>query len=247
MSYKKFAYVYDDLMYDIDYTAWVCYLEKIFQRFGSNPEVILDLGCGTGSTLIEFINQGKRAIGIDSSADMLAVAQNKLIEKNIQAQLIHQDMTDFLYDEPVDVCVSLLDSINHVTDKKALQRMFSKIHLTLKPNGMFVFDINTLFKIEHTMGNNVFYQVDDDCSYIWQCNYNKRKQLNRFDLTFFQRVGDLYEKWEEITYERAYTEEEIIQLLKSANFEVLAVFNEFSFESPKPNSERLFFVARKKE
>ena len=49
IMYNRFAYLYDDLMNDVDYEKWVDYYFKIFRRYGLEPKLGLDLGCGTGN------------------------------------------------------------------------------------------------------------------------------------------------------------------------------------------------------
>jgi len=56
--YKNLAYVYDRLMYDVDYAGWACFLESICKKENIKIENILDLACGTGSLTLELLKLG---------------------------------------------------------------------------------------------------------------------------------------------------------------------------------------------
>lgn len=45
--YTQFADIYDTLMKDLDYESWADFYEKIFEKYGVSPGLVLDLGCGT--------------------------------------------------------------------------------------------------------------------------------------------------------------------------------------------------------
>lgn len=239
------AAFYDKLMYDVDYISWVNYLEKIFQKFEVKPVLIADLGCGTGNISLEFARRNKEVIGIDISEEMLGIAKEKANRENIDILLLNQDMTKFELYGTVDCIISTMDSINHITNTNKLRKTFDLVNNYLNPGGLFVFDINTHHKLKNILADNVFYDVNEECSYIWQCSYNNKTNCNTFDLTVFLRSGELYRRRDDSFDERAYTEEEMTEYLNAAGLQVMGVFHELTFKPPKKNSERLFFVARK--
>ncbi|MDD4493210.1 MAG: class I SAM-dependent methyltransferase [Eubacteriales bacterium] len=261
--YGKFAYVYDKLMSDINYSDWADYIVRIFEKFDLKPELIADLGCGTGSLCIEMAKQGYDMIGIDSSPDMLNCATVKAKKitadiqmhagKNIQKQTgndilwLNQDMTDFELYGTVDAIVCLMDSINHITRQTQLERMFKLVKNYLNPGGLFIFDVNSPYKLEKILGNNVFYSVEDEVAYIWQNSYNAKSAVCRFDLTFFVKKPDegFFERFDEIHHEKAYTFEFLESMLKASGLEFLNSFNDLSFRKPGPKSERIFYISRK--
>ena len=53
-------------------------------------------------------------------------------------------------------------------------------------------------------------------------------------------------RFDEIHYQKGYTVEEIKEALEEAGMEFVAVYDAFSKEAPKVNSERLYFIAREK-
>lgn len=243
--YKNFAYVYDKLMYDVDYAAWADYIEEIFKKQGLKPGLVLDLGCGTGSLCMEMAKRGYDMIGIDLSEDMLSCARDKSSAAGLDILYLNQDMTEFELYGTVDAILCLMDSINYVTSKKDVKKVFKLVKNYLNPGGLFIFDINTEYKLENILGNNVFYDVGEDITYIWQNRYDRRSATCEFDLTFFVKEEDTYRRYEELHLERAYPVEEMKQLIKESGLVLEGVYNDLSFKRRTAKSQRVFFLCRK--
>lgn len=243
--YQNFAYIYDQLMYDVDYAAWVDYLEKIFKKFSLEPQLVTDLGCGTGSLCIEMAKRGYDMIGIDLSEDMLSCAREKSGAQGLDLLFLHQDMTAFELYGTVDVLLCLMDSINYITNKREVKKVFKLVHNYLNPGGLFIFDINTRYKLEHTLGNNIFYEVGEDITYLWQNRYNKKTRTCEFDLTFFVREGEVHHKYEELHREKVYEIQDMEEFIAESGLTLCGIFDELSFKPPAKDSQRLFFVCRK--
>ena len=54
----------------------------------------------------------------------------------------------------------------------------------------------------------------------------------------------MYEKSEEVHYQRAYPEEIITKMIKEAGLELLAVYDAYTMETPEETSGRLTYIAR---
>ena len=242
--YANFAYIYDRLMSDVDYSRWADHIQGIFRKYSFSPRLVLDLGCGTGSLCLELTKRGYEMIGIDSSADMLSCARNKFEAEGFDVLLINQDMTDFELYGTVDAIVCTMDSINYVTDSESVVRLFKLVRNYLNPGGLFIFDVNTLYKLKNILGNNVFYSTEDDIAYIWQNRFNSKKRTCEFELTFFVKNGELYTRFEETHVEKAFTQEEIEKFIDGSGLRLLDVFDDLSFEKPSEKSERIFFICR---
>ncbi len=240
--YNDFAYIYDKLINDVDYKEWADYYFKIFQRYGLNPKLGLDLGCGTGNLTVELANRGIEMTGVDLSEDMLMVAREK--SEGMDILYLNQDMTEFELYGTVDFIVSSLDCINYITDKRDLLKVMKLANNYLEPGGLFIFDINTCHKLENVIGDNTFILEDDDCFCSWQNEYDKKRRLSDFYLTFFAKDGESYVRFDEHHTERAYDIDEIKALIESSGMRLLKVYHDRSFENPKKNSERVFFVAQ---
>ncbi|HHY23300.1 MAG TPA: class I SAM-dependent methyltransferase [Clostridiaceae bacterium] len=235
-------------MFDINYPEWVDYIETIFKNYDIQPELIADLGCGTGSFCLEMAGRGYNMIGIDISTEMLSRAMLKLESQGVEREkvlFLNQDMSRFELFGTVDAIVSLLDSINYITDKNDLKRMISLVENYLNPGGLFIFDVNSVYKFEKIFANNVFYSIDDEITYIWENTYDKNTKLCKFDLTFFISQNEYYKRFDEVHFERAYSIEELSEIVEDSGLELLKVYEGLSFCKPSINSERLFFICKK--
>ena len=240
--YNRFAYLYDELINDVDYDKWVEYYYKIFRRFNLDPKLGLDLGCGTGNLTTRFAEMGVEMTGVDISQDMLMVAQEKSVGKDIL--YLNQDMCEFELYGTVDFIVSGLDCINYITDKRDLGKVMRLVNNYLNPGGLFIFDINTEHKLKNIIGNNTFILENDDVFCSWQNEFDKKRKVCEFYLTFFMREKDNYVRFDEQHEERAYSVEEIKSAVENSGMRLLGVYDNLSFGKISKNSERIFFVAQ---
>ncbi len=246
MSYSYFAKYYDRLTENVDYSAKADYLISMMQKHGHDFGVTLDLACGTGSLTIEMKKRGIDIFGADASADMLSEAQRKAYDENMQILFLRQKMQNLdLYAE-MDTCICTLDSINHVTSRKQLLEVFSGVARFLSDNGLFVFDVNTIYKHRDILGDNCYIYDTDEVFCAWQNNYNAKNHKVIITLDFFEPDGDKYVRSSEQFSERAYSNDELESLLGSAGLEVVSIYEDMSFSPPTETSQKEIFIVRKK-
>lgn len=243
-SYSDFAYIYDKLMQsDVDYEKWADYIENLFDLYGVNPALVCDLACGTGNITIPLAKRGYDMTGVDISEDMLNAACSKSGELDIL--FLNQSITRLDLYGTMDAFLCMIDGINYVITPRLLECAFRRIKSCfMNPNALFIFDISTRHKLENTIGSNTFIHSDTDIFYTWQNRYIKQKNISDMLLTFFVRQGRLYRRFEERHIQRAYTEEELLYMLKKAGFSKIDTYDELTFEKPRPDSERIIFVCR---
>lgn len=243
--YNNFANVYDELTQDIDYNKWADYVESILAKHHDTGKMILELGCGTGSFGIEMAKRGYDMICLDLSNDMLNIASEKANKEGVDILFLNQDMCNFELYGTVDVIVCLLDSFNYLTKISAVKKLFKLVQNYLNPNGLFIFDINTQYKFENVLSDNLFYEIGDDVTYIWENYYNHKTKIARFDLTFFVKEGMLYKRFDELHFERAYSHDEILEFIDNSGLKFISVYDELKLRKPPKNSERNFYICKK--
>ena len=244
--YQEFASVYDEFMQEVSYSEWADYIEALLKRFGCRPELVLDLACGTGSLTVELAKRGYDMIGADVSEDMLEIAREKCEEAGTQVLFLQQDMREFELYGTVGAIVCTCDSLNYVTEKEDVLQVFRLANNYLDPGGLFIFDINTEYKFRSVLADTCRAETYEDAAYIWENYYYEEEKINEYQVTFFREDPEsgLYERSEETHYEKAYSAEEIKELLERAGLRCEGVYDAFTMDQPRPESERICFVAR---
>ena len=246
MAYGEFAKIYDELINeDINYDEMVDRIIEICNSYNVELNDYLDIACGTGNVTIRVAKYFKNIYGVDLSEDMLREAFDKFKEARIKGKIICQDMTELSLNKEFDLITSVLDSTNYITDLNDLQNYFNGVYTHLKSNGLFIFDVNSYYKLSEILGNNIYTYSEEDVFYTWE-NVFEDNLLSMF-LTFFVKKGDLYERFEEEHLERAYTEKELEKELEKANLEVLAKFDGYTENDVQANTERIVYVIKKKQ
>ena len=246
MAYGEFAKIYDDLINeDINYDNMVSRIIEICNEHNIECKDYLDVACGTGNVTVRLAKHFKDIYAVDLSEDMLREAFNKLKENRIKGKIICQDMTEMQLNRKFDLITSVLDSTNYITDEDDLEKYFSSVKEHLKDDGIFIFDVNSYYKLSEILGNNIYTYSEEEVFYTWE-NVFEDNLLSMF-LTFFVKKGDLYERFEEEHLERAYTEKELEKELEKANLEVLAKFDGYTENDVQANTERIVYVIKKKQ
>ena len=246
-AYGDFAKVYDMFMDNVDYETWAAYLVERLREEGIGDGLVLELGCGTGTMTELLAEAGYDMIGIDNSEEMLAEAMEKRIESGHDILYLEQDMQEFELYGTVRAIISVCDSINYLTEEEDLSQVFRLANNYLDPHGLFIFDVNTEYKYREVIGDQTIAENRDDGSFIWENSFDPDTGINIYELTLFlPREDGLYEKEEEVHSQRAYSPETIRRLGEDAGMEFAAVYDAYTLEKPRPDSERLTFLFREK-
>lgn len=247
-SYESFARVYDLFMDNIPYEEWCEYVHGLLKEYGVEDGLVVDLGCGTGSLTELLAQRGYDMIGVDLSMDMLQIAMEKKEESGLDILYLLQDMCELELFGTVKAAVSVCDSMNYITDEEDLLEVFRLVNNYLDPGAVFIFDMNTRYKYETQLADNVIAENREESAFIWENWYDEEDRINEYDLTLFIRNEDgLYEKYEETHFQKAYDIDAVCDLLEEAGLKVEAVYDAFTRDEPKPDSERVYFIARECE
>lgn len=256
--YSDFAAVYDELMDDTPYEQWCERLDMLIGKYGvSRPErdsavlldseknLVLDLGCGTGTLTELMYRKGYDMIGVDLSESMLDIAMKKREASGSEILYLLQDMRELELYSTVGTVYCVCDSLNYILEEDELFQVFSLVNNYLFPGGIFIFDFNTDYKYREVIGDTIIAENRDDCSFIWENYYDSGQKINEYDLTVFVRQeGDRFRKFSETHFQRGYTLEQITSLVERAGMVLVEVMDADTGESVTAESERIYVVAR---
>lgn len=259
-AYEDFAYVYDELMDNTPYEKWCETIVEFIEQYGvSKPErntgdlldsernLVLDLGCGTG-TLTELLYQkGYDCIGVDNSEAMLDIAMKKKEESGSEILYLLQDMRELDLYSTVGTVISVCDSLNYILEEEELLQIFRLVKNYLYPGGIFVFDFNTDYKYREVIGDTVIAENREECSFIWENYYDSEGQINEYDLTIFVREEgreELFRKFTETHLQRGYTLQQMENLAEQAGMSIVKVLDGDTGQEVNEESERITMVLK---
>ncbi|MCR5403690.1 MAG: methyltransferase domain-containing protein [Butyrivibrio sp.] len=270
-AYTDFAAVYDTFMDETPYEVWGDFVVGLIEKYGvSRPShvdgkqeaeensekaleqeknLVVELGCGTGSFSQVLRRRGYDIIGIDMSPEMLDLARKKSVEAGMDIMYIEQDMRELDLYCTAGTIVSVCDSINYILTDEEIVEIFRLVNNFLYPGGVFIFDFNTLHKYRDVIGDATIAENRDDCSFIWENYFHEDGHINEYDLTIFARTGketDTFRRSMETHYQRGFEIDEMIGFVKEAGLEFIASIDADTYEEPDENSERIYIVAGEK-
>lgn len=260
-TYSDFAQVYDEFMDNTPYEQWCDIITQFIEEYGiservrgetdplaSERNLVLDLGCGTG-TLTELLYQkGYDMVGVDNAPAMLDIAMKKRQESGSQILYLLQDMRELELYSTVGTVISVCDSVNYILQEDELAEVFRLVNNYLYPGGLFVFDFNTDYKYSEVIGEATIAENREDCSFIWENYYDAESHLNEYDVTIFVREQlkgqELFRRFTETHVQRGYTVEQMVNLVGQAGMEVIRILDADSLGEVTGKSERVYILAR---
>lgn len=244
-GYASFARFYDGLMEDANYGERCAYIIELMRRHNHEPGITLDLACGTGSLTRELYKNGVDVYGVDASAEMLGEAMQKSADEGLNILYLRQKMQNLDLYGTINTCVCTLDSINHLTHTDDVRKAFDRVGLFMDADGIFLFDVNTVYKHRCVLADNTFVIENDRVYCVWQNSLEDNDIVN-ISLDFFEEKNGVYRRSYENFRERAYSDEQLRKMLTDAGFTVEAVYGDLTFDKPRDTEQRAIYVARMK-
>ena len=265
-AYTDFASVYDTFMDETPYEEWAEFIHELIKEYGisevfgrdlqgencsdkqkvlaSERNLVLDLGCGTGTLTELLYRRGYDMIGVDYSQDMLNIAMEKKAESGSDILYLCQDMRELDLYSTVGTVISACDSVNYLLEAEEVEETFRRVNNYLYPGGIFIFDFNTVYKYEQIIGDTTIAENRENCSFIWENYYHEEERINEYDLTIFvQEEEELFRRFSETHYQRGYTLDEMKALVEKAGLRFLKAIDADTHEEPDEFSERIYIIA----
>lgn len=244
-GYESFGQFYDILQKDVPYKSMAETIHSFIQKYSSEKEVVVDLACGTGNLSCELLKLGYDVIGVDLSEEMLNLADSE--EKNPDGKITYlcQNMTELDLWGQTDVMVCALDSLNHLGNFSELSQVFDRAEEFIYKGGLFIFDVNTLYKHKKILADNAFVYDYDNLYCVWQNQLNEDNSVDIF-LDFFKKTEkETYKRFHEEFSEILFETKQLEKLIKQKNFEIMGIYDGYSENPLNEKSQRALYVCRK--
>lgn len=246
MEYNKgFAHIYDELINpDINYKKWSKYIYDVCLKSEIKFDKYLDLACGTGNLTENLCTKFKDVWAVDMSEDMLCEAEEKFRNKGFKAKFICQDISKLSLNMKFDLITCCLDSTNYITCENDLKSYFSQVEKSLEDDGLFIFDINSCYKLTKVLGNNTFDFDNDEVVYVWE-NSLEEDIVNMYLMFFIKKEDSIYERFDEEHQERAYSELQLDKYLNAVGLSVIKKVDCYEEKDINDHTERITYIVKK--
>ncbi len=203
-AYDTLAASYDGLMADGSYRRRAAFLERRLKKSAIPVRTVLDLACGTGTLACLLAQKGYEVLATDGSEEMLTQAAAKAAELDRPPFFLHQAMPRLRLAQPVDAVVSTLDSLNYLVRERDLRETFRRVRRALKPGGLFLFDVNTPYKLRRMDGQIYMDETEEACC-VWRTFFSEKRQICVYQVDLFRLRSDgAWERSFEEHRERAF-------------------------------------------
>ena len=236
-SYGPLAEWYDRLTLDVPYEAFADFYEESFRKHGSEYMTLLDLCCGTGTLTWLMAERGYELIAADASPDMLMQASAKQSSAKIPPLFLCQSAEELDLYGTVDAAFCSLDGMDYIPPE-SLPEVFRRLHLFIRPDGMFIFDIRTP-EWFRSIDGEIFVDESDDCLCLWRADFDDAENCICYGMDIFSRSGRLWRRESEEHIEYAHSPEFLKELLQSAGFCDV----NFLTDCPQGDKGRMFITA----
>ena len=236
MPYENFSRFYDLVMGDRSEAA--NFTRSLIERYKPETKTVLEIACGTGA-ISGFLADTYEVTGLDRSRQMLALARKKLPH----IRFYRQGMTNFRIAKRFDAIVCVFDSINHLLRFGEWKKVFRRVALHLNDDGLFVFDVNTLGKLQRLTNASAWSREFGRDLVIIKVT-GGRREIFDWDVKIFEhRKRDDYNLSHETIKELALPHKRILTALRD-RFKQVTVIDPGGVR-PSDQSERLYFVCKK--
>lgn len=177
-DYQYFSMLYDELTEEMDYNPWI----EIVKKYNGT---LLDVGCGSGSLLIQLKQLGYDCCGIDLSANMLELAKKKFIMNHLDIPVFQDNMLSFSLQKKFDIITCFFDTLNHLNTYEELSCTLCNMSNHLNTNGVLIVDLFTKDKM-NDINNEEF--TFDEATYFATWLMKSTDKLIVHDLEF--KIGN---------------------------------------------------------
>ena len=213
------------------------YLDVV-KKYG---QPVLDVGCGTGRILLDFMQQGIDIDGVDNSPDMLALLKQKAEKLSLNPTVYQQEMDKLDLSRKYQTILVPSSSFQLLLDESLPPVAIKRFHEHLLPGGVLAMPFMNLWKEGDPLESEFTREVvrPEDGASI------RRSSWIRFDPeTDLEHTVDRYqivrdgqvvasEEHRQSPATRSYTQRQAIALYQEAGFKDIQVLREFTFTPAK--------------
>jgi SAM-dependent methyltransferase len=209
-------------------------------------ERVLDLACGTGRHAHELARRGFEVVGVDISADLLAIAEADAEAESLNASFLAVDLRELEFDEEFDLVLNLNDgAIGYFETEEENHRTFEVIAAALRPGGGNLLQLPNVLYAEAHLPQKTWIAGDGMVELIDHRWDARTRYLEGSTMPIL--VGETFEGVKPIPFrQRLYSVEELTEIYASVGMEFAGAFRGTGKPRPPKDSQfEVFFAGRK--
>jgi SAM-dependent methyltransferase len=223
VAYEAMAPAYEEFTAHHDHQRWISMLLSLGKAHGLQGGLALDIGCGTGKTIVPLLDHGWQVTACDLSPSMVKLARTK-IGPSVSIDVADvRDMPSFGAFQLV-LCVD--DVLNYLLSQAELERALTCIAANLAPDGLLLFDSNTLTTYRTFFSEQVEV-LSHDRTLIWEGLSSGRVGSGDISEAAFRVEGHPSSN-SSVIYavhrQRHHPEDEVRTAISVAGLELLAIY-----------------------
>lgn len=238
-AYDFMAPFYDYMLEHVDYPHWYNYIKTIMFVYTGIPDLVLEIGTGTGKFGAKFSRDGFPIVGMDLSFEMLKVAK---LRAHNNFSIVCGDVRSLPFKKPFDFIFAVHDTFNYLLTFDDLEKAFNNVHDLLGDNGTFLFDMTTEYNCLSNFNGIVDTFETDECLIHWSNEYFRDTKIILSRMVFESEKG----LFEEVHRQRIYEIDEVLPIIKKSGFKLLELYGDYYFSKPTDTSIMRNFILKKR-
>ncbi len=247
---------YYDIAFNRDISREVEFVFSEYQRLnGRALRSLLEIACGPGYHARAFAKKGVETFGLDLRPEMIDFARDKAKVDGVDVHWTAADMRGFTLPHPVDVIITMYDSLDCLSDNDDIVDHFRTVAANLTPGGMYLFELTHPRDCSmHGYGKYTYSgeQNGTKVDIIWAVNDPKHDAFTQ--VAEVETILRVVEHGKETLYrdkarERYFSPQELVALTKLAGgLNVVDCYGDFVAGlrmDNSPASRRMIFVLQK--
>lgn len=220
-AYDALAPAYDALTAAYPYELWLGRLVELAREHGLEGTRALDLACGTGNSFLPLLERGFAVTAADVSPAMCEAARRKA-----PGVLVHEaDLRELPALGTFDLVTCIDDSVNYLLSREDVTAAFAGIGAQLAPDGLLVFDVNTLRTHRETFSETWTADMGEHVI-LWRGDGDADLEpggLTSATVDTFSAAGPLWCRTSAEHHQRNHPLAELLDALADAGLEAVAV------------------------
>ena len=226
---------------------------------GSGALGVLELGCGTGRTLLPIAAAGIASVGLERAPEVLAMCAAKVAAAGLaeQVELVSADMREFSLDRQFSLVIAPYRTFQHLLTIQDQKAALDCIYRHLVPGGLFVLNVfdplRDLAQRAWEEGEGV--ESEKDAEFVdpnsgqvvevwFKRTYDLLQQLLLQEFTF-RRLTDDGPVDESATLTMRYAHRyEMAHLLEAQSFHIKGLYGGFAGQPYRGYGEQIWIAER---